>query len=320
MKYKENNIDSVEEILETLNIQILHKTKFPISEKRLLDYIAKRGGDVTVIKLLKEICTSSSIFRELKKLLNLLKLNALLIADKINSESIVEGVLHIRDRVGIVQFKTIQNIAKGESVYVYEYKGMYYVKIDGKKLRELRLRKRYSLGELAKAIGISIKALQKYEDEAIDMSIEKAHRFIEIFGEDFVETLKEVDLFNHRIIDTVKKTYATLIKEEDRHRYRLLSKLISQGIDEVELFNYFSSDIIFSKKGIKVFVSLINDEMDPDTAILKAKENMTISQLLNGVPVNVVNGRIPNNVTRELEEYGTVYKYEDVDKYGIDLE
>lgn len=48
-------------------------------------------------------------------------------------------------------------------------------------------------------LGVSVKALQKYEENEIDMSVEKAYRFLEIFGDDFEEVLSDIDIFSDRI-------------------------------------------------------------------------------------------------------------------------
>lgn len=311
---------SIENTLSALSIKVVHKAQFPDKhEKRLLDYIVRREPDITFIKIAKTVHTNSDIFKELKRLSSFLKINSLLIADKINDDNAVEGVLHIRDRVGIVRFKTVYNVVKGEKVYIYEFKGMYYVKVDGKKLRELRIRKGYSLGELAKAVGASVKALQKYEEGLIDMSVEKAYRFIELFDKDFENVLKEVDIFRDRIPQSTRRKNISSSIREEGSKYRLLKKLVSQNV-EIETFDHFPSDIILSRESTKVFISLISKKMDVQTATSKAKENKVISQIFRGIPVNIVEEEIGNDIIKELDEFGIVYKCEDVVRYGLDLE
>ncbi|MEM3980053.1 MAG: helix-turn-helix domain-containing protein, partial [Ignisphaera sp.] len=268
-------VQMIEQNLRALRAEVVHKVEYPRSDKKLLDYIVKRDNETSFIKLIQNVSTVSNFFMELKKLTNFLNINALIIADKINDEKILDGVLHIRDRVGIVQTRTINEMAYGERVYIYEYKGMFYVKIDGRKLRELRHKKGYRLGELAKTVGTTPKALQMYEEGLIDMSVEKAYRFMEVFAKDFEDVLREVDIFKDRITDSSAHRRNVTIKE-DKVKQKLLKVIIDQGA-EAESFTYLPSDIIANKRGARVFISLIDDKISIDIAIAKAKENKIIS-------------------------------------------
>lgn len=317
MRASNGKTENIESSLQALNAEIVHRAQFPKPEKRLLDYIVKRENDITFVKLAKSIHTTSSLFKELKRLSSFLKINVLLISDKINYENTVEGVLHIKDRVGIIRPKTVHNIIKGEKVYIYEFKGMYYVKINGEKLRKLRLKKGYGLSELAKVVGTSVKALQKYEEGSMDMSVEKAYRFIELFDKEFEYVLKEVDIFRDRIIQSVQRKNPLNIRS-DELRYRVLRQLIDES-DEIELFNYFPSDMILNKKGARVFITLIDNRIDIDTAISKARENREVSRVLHGIPISIVDEDTTSDIVKELEEYGMVYRCSDITKHGIDL-
>lgn len=322
MKTEEDNIQNIEQSLQALDLEILCKVSYPRLEKRLVDYIVKTRMEegIAFVKFTRNINTISNYFRELKKLTSFLKINALVVTDKINDESIVEGVLHIRDRVGIIQTETLIEVAKGNRVYIYEFKGMYYVKINGRKLRELRLRKGYGLNELAKAIGTSVKALQKYEEGLIDMSVEKAYRLAKLFDEDFEHILNEVDIFKDRIIQTFSSRRMSMAKEKemDEVRHRLLELLASQGM-EAESFNYLPSDIIVKNKKIRAFISLIDNRIDIKSAIMKAQENKTISKIFDGTPVNVVKEGTSSEIMKEIENLGITFKYEHITKQGLDL-
>ncbi|MEM4501953.1 MAG: helix-turn-helix domain-containing protein [Ignisphaera sp.] len=305
-------VENIEESLQLFNAQILHKLGFPLSEKRTLDCIIKKDNDIVFMKISKKACTKHFVFKELKKLTEFLKINAIVIADRINDREVEEGVLHIRDRIGIVQPKTVKDFVKGDKVYIYEFKGMYYVKIDGKKLRELRIRKGYGLHELANAVGVSVKALQKYEEGAIDMSIEKAYRFIEIFNNEFEQVLKEVDIFRDRIVENIDKRREVMNEiRGNLEKIVLVDKLVKQGV-EAEFFEYIPSDVILSIGKKKVFISIIDSSMDDTTALSKSYENKHVSQVLNGVAVNIVKDGVPGSIIREVEGYFIVYRYNDI--------
>ncbi|MEM1542227.1 MAG: hypothetical protein QW101_05155 [Ignisphaera sp.] len=305
-------VENIEKSLQLFNAQIVHKLGFPLSEKRTLDCIIKKDNEIVFMKVSKRTYTKHFVFKELKKLTEFLKINAVLIADRINDREVEEGVLHIRDRIGIVQPKTVKDFVKGDKVYIYEFKGMYYVKIDGKKLRELRIKKGYGLHELANAVGISVKALQKYEDEAIDMSVEKAYRFIEIFNNEFEQVIKEVDIFRDRIVENIDKRREIVNDfRGNQEKIILVDKLVKQGV-EAEFFDYIPSDIILSIDKKKVFISIIDRDMDNTTALSKSYENKHVSQVLNGIAVNIVKDDVPGSIIRGVESCGIVYKYNDI--------
>jgi len=308
----------IESKLKILGAEVLHKVEYPRTDKKLLDYVIKKDGVTTFIKVTHNINTSSSVFKELKRFTNFLNMNALIVADKINEENVIDGVLHIKDRVGIVQVKTILNVAKGEKVYIYEFKGAFYVKIDGRKLRELRERKGYGLSELAKRVGASMKALHMYEEGLIDMTVEKAYRFIEIFDKEFEEALKEVDIFRDRIQDSSVHR-RSLYNKEDEVKQKLAKIFSDQGAD-AEIFNYLPSDLIVSKKGKRLFVSLIDNKVDSELAIIKAKENKMFSKSLEGVPVNIVNDNTSRDMLREIENYGITLRYGQIAKRDIEID
>ena len=200
-------------LLISSGIKILHRVLFPVKERKSVDYIATYGGEKILLKVEKRISSKDRIFQELKRLSKALNVNALFIADKFNNEDILDDVLYIRDRVGVVSRETLDSIAKGKKIYIYEYSGMYYVRINGRRLQRLRMKMGYSLHELANAIGISSKALQKYEEGEMDMSAERAYRFIELFGEFFEDVVRGIDIFRDRIVRSESRAGL-----QERHR------------------------------------------------------------------------------------------------------
>lgn len=312
MMFEENALENIEKSLRILNVQILNKLEFPQTEKRTLDRIAKRDNDIVFMKIIKNVCTKNYIFKELKKLTEFLKINALVIAERINNDEVEEGVLHIKDKIGIVKPKTIFDSAKGCKIYIYEFKGMYYVKIDGKKLRELRIKKRYGLGGLAKTVGISVKALRDYEDGLIDMSIEKAYRFVEIFGKEFELALKEVDIFKDRITSSTttrpREVNLSEMRTSSREKIILVRKFIEHGIN-AECFEYMPSDIILDVGKKKVFISIITSDVNSEIALSKSYYNKSISQTLNGTAATIVGDDISKDVIKNVESWSIVYKY-----------
>jgi predicted transcriptional regulator len=109
----EDNIDEKESMLRSLlspGMKILYKVSFPIKEKRSVDYIAMHQHDKIFLKIEKRISSKDRIFQELKRLSKALNVNALFIADRFNNEEILDDVLYIRDRVGVISRDTLDRV------------------------------------------------------------------------------------------------------------------------------------------------------------------------------------------------------------------
>lgn len=158
---RETNRDEIIERLSRLGLRILHHFSFPMDERRAIDIVAIYRDGKLLVKHSQKVSSKGTVFQELKRISRLLDINVLFIADQFNNEDILDDVLYVRDRIGIVSTNTIRRLSEGKKIYIYEYNGMYYIKIDGEKLRKIRLERRYSLNELAKHVGGISKSFAK---------------------------------------------------------------------------------------------------------------------------------------------------------------
>lgn len=313
--------DSTLHPLLSSGIRILHKVSFPIRERKSVDYIAMHEQDKILLKIERRISSRDRVFQELKKLSRALNVNALLIADRFNSEEVLEDVLYIRDRIGLVSRETLDNVARGKRIYIYEYSGMYYVKINGGKLHRLRVKMGYSLHELANTVGISSKALQKYEEDEMDMSAERAYRFMEIFGEQFEDVVRSIDIFRDRIVRSEPRASA-----QDRYRdvepgdkrYKLAVKLSDLGIS-AEVFNTLPTDILLQLDDTKVFITYINGRYSVASVELKCRDNSSFARTFNGVAISVIDSAQNRESVDIAESIGEVRVLSSVEDFVKEL-
>ncbi len=299
------------------NIKILHKMSFPVGEKKSVDYIAMHNRDKILLKIERVISSKDRVFQELKKLSRALNVNALLIANRFNSEETLEDVLYIRDRVGVISRETLDNVARGGKIYIYEYSGMYYVKIDGKKLQRLRIKMGYSLHELANIIGISSKALQKYEEDKMDMSVEKAYRFMELFGELFEDVVRDINIFRDRIVKSELKMHGKEkyreIKPSDK-RYKLALKLLDLGVD-VEVFTTIPTDILLQHNNVRMFITYINGRYSSSSIKLKCRDNKSFATTFNGLAISIIDDVQSRDSIDVAEDVGEVRVLSNVEDF-----
>jgi len=150
---------------------------------------------------------------ELVSLAGIMGVAPLIVAQYKGGEPLIEGVVYDRGGVKAVNLETLDNVLSGrEQVFIYEGRDSFRVSIDPEKLREKRLEKGLSLGDLALILGVSRKAAYEYEKGAIEPSLEKAEKLVGIFGEDIV---RPVDLFEPpREVPRGMPSYDSRIEEE----------------------------------------------------------------------------------------------------------
>ncbi len=175
-----------EEALLSEVVRILRGGGFKVSRpsesrKASLDVVAKREDKLLVAKAVEDIDrVPESMGVELRKIASALSATPLFVGARKGDTEIEEGVVYERVGVKAVAPKTFDYVVKGEKLFVYSKVGRFYVKLDGEKLREVRIRRRLSLGDLARLVGVSRKAIYEYERGAMDATLEVAARIQEV--------------------------------------------------------------------------------------------------------------------------------------------
>ncbi|MEM0026313.1 MAG: helix-turn-helix domain-containing protein [Ignisphaera sp.] len=304
------------DLAKTRGTNILHRVTYP--RDRSVDHIIEYKNCKTLIKFSNNISSRSRLYQELKKLSKELNVNSLIVANKLNDEMLMHEVLYIRGRLGIVSMYTIKHYATGDKVFVYEYNGMLYVKIDGKKLKTLREKKGFRVHELANAVGVSARALKDYEDGKIDMTIERAYRFLEIFGNEFEDVIEEVDIFRDRIIQKETEGHSYNRKVSTDKRTKIVDKLRSYGL-EANVYNSIPSDIITSDESIRFFISYIERNLSEDDIRSKCENNYFFAKTFRGTPLVVVDDDIDKSNILSVEEYGYVSKVSNIEQLAREI-
>lgn len=152
-------------------IRILQKAEFIISEKcdirpRSFDVGARRGKTFLLIKVLSNIeGLGEDTSREMRRLAVLFNGTPIVIGEHMNDHPLEGGAVYLRYGMPCVNVETFgDNFLEGVPPLVYAAPGGLYVEIDGDTLRAVREAKNISLGELAKHLAVSRRAISKYEN------------------------------------------------------------------------------------------------------------------------------------------------------------
>jgi putative transcriptional regulator len=170
---------------------ILEQSQFDLSTPLLgcggcFDLVAKKH---TVLLLLKLIMNIDSFKEdqayELRKLAYMLSGFPLIVGENIRSNTDIEdGVVYTRYEIPAVSKETLRNLLINQlPPLIYAYRGGFKVKFDGALLKEKRLEKSFSLGDFAREIGVSKRAIYEYERGSVDVSLETAMKIEELLDE-----------------------------------------------------------------------------------------------------------------------------------------
>lgn len=191
LKSKQMLGKEVKEILERARMCYLYSQ----SPNFCFDFIARKEELIMLIKLLFNIdsITPSMAF-DMKNIAGSLSGCPLIIGKKTRAGEMEDDVVYVRYGINSITPSTLENfLIHNIMPCIISARGGYYLSINGEKLREIRLRKAFSIGMLAERAGISRRMVLKYERNEANPTIEIAEKLFKILDRDFS---KEIDVFS----------------------------------------------------------------------------------------------------------------------------
>ncbi len=182
-------VDSVLKILDKsgFNVADLVETK-----PRCFEIIAKKDENLLLVKVLYNIDSlKPEIAEDMKSVSILLKASPIIVGERFKFSYLDRGVVYNRYGLPVINTATLYDLIVDRiPPVIYSAPGGYYVRLDSDRIREVREELGISLGVLAKELGISRRAVKKYE-EGVDTSVENALKL-----EDMLETnvVKAIDI------------------------------------------------------------------------------------------------------------------------------
>ena len=164
-------------------------------ERRSVDLVFRnRSGESVILKVSDDALKVSRQEREeLKSLASVMSVNAFIVSNRRDKERLVEGVVYDVSGVKVISVETLLVSARGYMPVIYEDKDGFKVRINGALLRSRRVERGYSLGELARRLGVSRKSVYEYERGSMTPSLDIVDKLISEFGEDLVVPLNIFD-------------------------------------------------------------------------------------------------------------------------------
>jgi putative transcriptional regulator len=158
------------------------------------DVAARRGKDVLLVKVLGNIdAFDAATGAEMRRLGMYLNATPIVFGLRTRDEELDSGVVYFRHGVPVLSPDTAMDLfVEGVPPLVYAAPGGLYVNIDSDVLRDAREERDWSLGRLAKELGVSRRTVSKYED-GMDASVEIAAELEDLFDEPLTSPVSVLD-------------------------------------------------------------------------------------------------------------------------------
>ncbi len=188
--------------------EVLRQAGFSTSDRcylrpRSFDLAARKGDQFLFLKILSNIDgLNEQTALEVRRLAKHLLASPILVGEKTRDQYLERGAVYFRYGIPTLSLFTLADCLLDEALpLVYAAHGGLYVRIDGTRMRQLRLARGISLGALASELGVSRRTISKYEVEDMDTSVDVALKLEEIFEQ---ELIQPVDPFHHGTVEEEK--------------------------------------------------------------------------------------------------------------------
>jgi len=275
----EHNIQHIADILENegLDYSIIN---YPEKNKKSIDIIVTYDSKRLVIKVSTDKISKEELM-DLEKFSYIAESFPIIITDETEEDIALQ-----KDKVVGLSLDGLKRVIEGDKIYVYRTRGGMFVRIRSDVLRRKREEMKYSMGDLAKMLGVSRKTIYDYENGESDVSIEIAEKLVDIFGPD--------------VIGDIFQDLPTRIEnfDIDFKNLHLLDILSAEGFNVARL-RLTAADIIAAKDGQKLLVTM--EPKKQDFALKKINEAHKIATKFK---LNLIIVSKTSSFAKELEKDG----------------
>jgi len=241
-------------------------------KKYSFNLIARKESKKLVVRLLKNIDSCRKpIAIELKKLAFSIGGVPLIVGLYTKNEPLLSGVVYSRFGIHATNVETFKEIVNGKEPIIYAKRGGLFVKVNGSKLRRLRESKGLSLGQLAKEVGVSRRAIYGYERGEIEATLEVAAKLEEVLGESVIKPISIASCREH-----IKRE---LIESEEEVRDPLIREIEHIARDE--------GFIVATLRKAPFELAAVNVEEESRTFIKTVKRTTTAKELEEDLEVAI---------------------------------
>jgi putative transcriptional regulator len=165
-------------------------------DEKCFEVVAQKKGMSFLFKLMENIDhVSEDDTQDLSRISYHLPATPVIIGEKTRSKEIQDSAVYNRHDIPAINLETFRAFMEEQIMPIFFAKrGGYYVQVQGEKLREERIEKNLSLGDLAREGGVSRRTIYEYERGKMDASIETIMRLEKYIQK---ELAKPIDLLEY---------------------------------------------------------------------------------------------------------------------------
>ena len=235
------------------------------------DFIAKKGTRLLFIKVLSNIDSlDPEQAKDLAELSNGLNAGVLVVGEKSTASKLYDGAVYERHDIPVVTLETLRDILEQRDPLIKAARGGFYVEIDGDKFQELRKQYGYSLGDMAREIGVSKPAVQKYETGHAT-TVKVAEQIEKTLGTTIINPIKIFEI-KHEVIH----------RKADGFEGEVMQKLNILGFD-VAFKKKTPFNIMANEEEEKILTGTHEEKLRQNADLLRR-----ISQVLEAEPVFIL--------------------------------
>ncbi|UZE92638.1 MAG: transcriptional regulator [Methanosarcinales archaeon] len=235
----------MKELLLHRVLDVLKRAGFITSEPcevrpRCFDMVASRRHVLLLVKVLLNIGgLSMDSANEMRCLAERLHCSPLIVGERTCNKPLDNGVVYLRYGIPSINLQTLHDLFVFEiPPLIYAAPGGLYVNIDGDALQEARTSRGISLGEIASQLGVSRRAINKYE-EGMNATIRVALKLESFLN---MALSHPIDILHPRPYDTPSHSQKTISPVERA----VFMMMIDIGFDVLPMvqapFNALSQD------------------------------------------------------------------------------
>jgi len=241
------------------------------------DLLARKRDNILLIKVLED---ANSISKEHVDQMNTISAyigaTSLIVSEKAGTK-LEDNVLYTRCGMYALNFITFANSIKNKFPFIKRTKAGLTAHVDGNELKRKRQEMGYSLNSLSRKVGVTTRMITRYESEDSEVTINKAMKIYNIFGEDVFD---EINIFAGN----------GFIENKDKSDYS--KKYINLGFEAADT-KKTPFDII-ARKEDELILTEIGDKTRPDFS--------SLSKLLDADNLVIFDKKKPKDIPAVTKE------------------
>jgi len=181
-------------IMDNVSVFLLRKG-FTIRRltRTCFDIVARRQDQILLVKVLEDANSISKEYTEaMNGIAHYIAASPVIVSEKAG-DRLKDNVVYTRFGMPTVNRVTFENCVNNRLPFVRRTKAGLTASLIGDKFREFREKEGYSLPVLASKIGVSSTMMRKYEQDDVEVTLNKALRIYDVMGQD---VFSHVDIFS----------------------------------------------------------------------------------------------------------------------------